>query len=174
MISSDLSWQAHVDYIVKRASKRFFVLCQLVRIGVSAHEIIEVYCSLIRSIVEYASTVWHAGLTKAQSDAVENVQKRSLKIVYSELCYRDALQVAGLELLSTRRELACLKLFKQIKCTDHVLHDLILQKTAGLHATRDTYPYKLPVHKTLRASRSFIAYCIRKNGNVKIIDVQLF
>ena len=50
----------------------------------------KVYCSLVRSILEYASPVWHCGLTQTLSDDIEAVQ-RCLKIIFPLLSYIDAL-----------------------------------------------------------------------------------
>ena len=104
IFSSDLTWKAHVEHIISKASKRIFVVYQLVRSGLSFGDVIPVYSSLIRSILEYACPVWHCGLTKGQSDEIESIQRRCLRIVFPELSYSDALQIAGLEQLSVRRE----------------------------------------------------------------------
>ena len=42
-----------------------------------------VYCSIIRSILEYARPVWHPGLTKKMSKDIERVPKRCLKMIKS-------------------------------------------------------------------------------------------
>ena len=164
MISSDLSWQSHVDYIVKRASKRFFVLCQLVRIGVSVNDVLSVYCSLIRSILEYACPVWHCGLTKGQSEEIEGVQRRCMRVLFPELSYSDSLQITGLELLCTRRERLVYSLFSEIKNKGHVLNNLLPAKIIDecSYTTRDSYPYRMPRARTERPLRSFISYCVRK------------
>ena len=164
IISSDLSWQSHVDYIVKRASKRFFVLCQLVRIGVSVNDVTSVYCSLIRSILEYACPVWHCGLTKGQSEEIEGVQRRCMRILFPELSYSDSLQITGLELLCTRRERLVYSLFSEIKNKGHVLNNLLPAKIIDecSYTTRDSYPYRMPRARTERPLRSFISYCVRK------------
>ena len=60
------------------------------RAGINSSDVVSVYCSLIRTILEYASPVWHAGLTKTQSDRIEGVQKRCLKIVFPDLSYEEA------------------------------------------------------------------------------------
>ena len=75
IIRSDLSWNSHVKYIVSKASKRIFVLCTLIRSGVSTVDILAVNCSIVRSVLEYARSVWHCGLTKEQSLEIEKVQK---------------------------------------------------------------------------------------------------
>ena len=115
IFSSDLTWGKHVDYIVTKASRRLYVIYQLIRAGIPVADAIVVYCSLIRSILEYACQVWHCGLTKSQSDDIENVQRRCLRIIFRELSYKDALQITELDLLSIRREKSVIKLFNEIK-----------------------------------------------------------
>jgi hypothetical protein len=163
-ISCDLSWSAHVAFLLKKVSKRIHILYQLVRAGVSANDIIAVYCSVIRSILEYACPVWHPGLTKAQSEDLERVQKRCLKIIWPNLSYADALSVSGVEKLSVRRENLVRTVFNEIKKPTHVLNHLLLLKNsdATITNTRDTYPFRTPRCRTERFSRSFIVYCLKK------------
>ena len=59
-ISSDLSWNKHVDYIIKKANKRLYSLQVLRRAGVMPADLVWIYCSLIRSVFEYASPLWAA------------------------------------------------------------------------------------------------------------------
>jgi hypothetical protein len=59
--------------------------------------------------------VWHPGLTKAQSDDLERVQRRCLKIIWPNLSYADALSVSGVEKLSIRRENLVRTVFNEIK-----------------------------------------------------------
>jgi len=64
IISSDLSWDSHVTYILHEIAKRMYCINYLVRSGVPTFDILCVYCSVIRSVLEYACAVWHPGLTK--------------------------------------------------------------------------------------------------------------
>ena len=163
IVRSDLNWTSHVKYMVSKASKRIFVICTLVRSGIPVADIIAVYCSLVRSVLEYASPVWHCGLTKLLTREIENVQKRCLKIIFPVLSYNDALKISGLERLSDRREKAAHELFKEIKKPGHVLNELLKVKTnANLRITRDVYPYKIPRPKTSRLGRSLIVYGLTK------------
>ena len=36
-------------------------------------------------------TIWHAGLTSGESDLLEQIQKRALRIIYPDIRYIDAL-----------------------------------------------------------------------------------
>ena len=164
IFSSDLTWRAHIEYMLAKASKRIFVVYQLVRAGISVNDVLSVYCSLIRSILEYACPVWHCGLTKGQSEEIEGVQRRCMRVLFPELSYSDSLQITGLELLCTRRERLVHNLFSEIKNKGHVLNNLLPAKIIDECncATRDSYPYRMPRARTERPLRSFISYCVRK------------
>jgi len=64
-VSSDLSWDYHVMYILRNVAKRMYYINYLFRVGVPTSDIVCVYTSIICSILElYACPVWHPGLTK--------------------------------------------------------------------------------------------------------------
>jgi len=160
ILRADLSWCSHVKYIIAKASKRIFVISSLARMQTSVADLLCVYCSIVRSVLEYASPAWHCGLTKTQSCEIERVQKRCLRIIFPLLSYRSALLLSGLERLSTRREKAARDLFAQIKHSTHPLNSLLTVKnkpTCGA-VTRDSYPYVVPRPKTNRMSNSLIIY----------------
>ena len=152
-----------MKYIAAKASKRLFAICQLVRCGFASDDVVAVYCSLIRPLLEYASPVWHCGLTDVLSDELEHVQMRCLRIIFPQLSYSDSMAITGLSRLSVRREEAVSKMFKEIKNPSHVLHCLLPVKPSNAGAaTRDSYPYRLEIGRTSRRSRSMIAYCVAK------------
>ena len=94
-LSQNLSWSIHCDYIVKRAqaSLRFACLNEL-KSGLPPADLIQVYCSLMRPILEYASPVW-AALSNCLVQLVESVQKSALGInVYEcSVCKRQTQDV---------------------------------------------------------------------------------
>ena len=106
MISNDLSWNEHCDSIHKKATKRLFVLRTLKRVGLGTNDLVLVYCSIVRSIVEYASPVW-AAIPLYLDELIESVQRKPLKIIFGRVDYTEALVLAGLESLSDRRVGAC-------------------------------------------------------------------
>ena len=81
-ISSDLSWNAHVDEIISKARKRVYMIYQLKRAGINQNDLIRIYVSVIRPVVEYACPVWHTNLPKYLSDNIEIIQKRCLKLYF--------------------------------------------------------------------------------------------
>ena len=70
-----LSWKTYTDYIVKRAHQRPFCLNMLKHAKVSPKDIVQIYCSKIGPIVEYAAPVCHGtgGLMQEQSDSIKHI-----------------------------------------------------------------------------------------------------
>ena len=53
-ISNDLKWNDHVDTITSKAARRLYLLSQLKRAGISPDDLSAFYCSVIRSVLEFA------------------------------------------------------------------------------------------------------------------------
>jgi hypothetical protein len=77
-MSHDLSWNKHVGYITKKGFKLLYILRQLKIAGISDKDLLLIYISLIRSVLEYAAPVW-TNLPQYLSDDIESVQQRALK-----------------------------------------------------------------------------------------------
>ena len=58
IISDDLKWNAHVEFVIAKAAKRLFALRLLKRAGVMPKDILNLYLSNVRSVLEYAAPVW--------------------------------------------------------------------------------------------------------------------
>ena len=54
-ISNDLSWNTHVDMVLKKANSRLYALRLLKKAGLLPADIVEIYVSFIISGIEYAS-----------------------------------------------------------------------------------------------------------------------
>ena len=77
--------------------------------------IVDFYFKEIRSLCELACQVFHSGLTKQQSMQIENIQKKSLKIILGSLYnnYEEACTLLGAEPLCDRRTTLCLTLWRE-------------------------------------------------------------
>ena len=58
-ISSDLTWNIHINEILKKASERLYFLVQLKRAKVTRTDLGLFYSSCIRSIIDYAVLAFH-------------------------------------------------------------------------------------------------------------------
>ena len=99
-------------HIFKKANKRLYTLHVLKKSGLNIMQLVQVYCSIVRSVLEYACPVW-AALPKYLDDAIESVQKRALRIILPNCHYDDALIQSGIITLSQRREEACTNVIKR-------------------------------------------------------------
>ena len=102
-VSSDLSWTKHIEEMVSKANR---ILGLLVRTFTSRDVDLwrNLYISLVRPHLEFASVVWNPYLRK-DIDLIERVQKRATKIP-TELCnlsYEERLRRWGLTTLEVRR-----------------------------------------------------------------------
>ncbi len=70
IIQDDLRWNERIGMIVTKASKRLHILRVLRRGGIPQHDLITIYYTLIRSMLEYCCTVWHCGLPLYLSEQV--------------------------------------------------------------------------------------------------------
>lgn len=82
-IDNDLKWNSHIDYIVKKSSKKLYSLRLLKRSVVEPENILKVYLSTIRPVLEYAIPIWQS-IPDYLSDRVESIQRRALRIIYPE------------------------------------------------------------------------------------------
>jgi hypothetical protein len=124
-ISDDLSWGTHVNYIIKKAQSCMFTLNLLRRSRVSDKDIIAIFTTKIRPILEYAAAVWHPGLTCEQTEALENIQKRAMKLAFPNLDYKDALEIYKIPSLEDRRIHICKKLFESMQVSTDKLNRII-------------------------------------------------
>jgi retron-type reverse transcriptase len=91
ILSSDLKWNEHVVYIVKKSSRRLYILRLLKRAKADTKRLITVYISCIRAILEYCNQIWHFNIQEYLSKDIEKIQHRALEIIHPSLSYYDAL-----------------------------------------------------------------------------------
>ena len=90
-LSSNLTWEGHVNKIVKKANVKLFFIRQLKRARVLPEDIVSTFLAVVRPVLEYACQVWHAGLTTEQHNALEKIQERALRIAAPGISYLEAL-----------------------------------------------------------------------------------
>ena len=112
----------------------------------------------IRSLIEYISPVYHDSLPDYLSNNLERIQKRAMHIIYPLTPYQEALSIAGLVPLSTRRQQLADKPFKQIQNDNcHKLHTLLPTVNNLFLNLRQKSNYIMPlVSKTVRFKENII------------------
>ena len=74
-LTSDMKPHKHVEYIVSRATKRLYIIRRLKAAGCGDSDLLYVYISLIRSILETACPVFQSQLTEGDKTKIERIQK---------------------------------------------------------------------------------------------------
>ena len=166
-VSSNLTWNAHINVICAKASKRLYALRILKRSGAPPKDIVTVYCSFIRPVLEYACQVWHFSLPQYLSDQIESVQRRALRIAFPEQPYENALTFTKLHKLHHRRELLCKKLYKNILTQDkNKLKELLPNPKEQKYNLRNARNFNVYKCRTERFKNSFIPSCVNTWDNI--------
>ena len=152
-ISQDLTWNKHVDNIV-------YILDQLKRAGITQKDLVSVYVSVVRPVLEYACPAWHNNLPQYLSDNIEVIQKRALKCIFPCLGYAETLRRVNLDTLHVRRENISQKLFDKINVGAHRLNYLLPDKRHTGYNIRQENVYPLPVTRTNIFHNSFITWAL--------------
>ena len=74
-LNNQLKWNDNMVTMVKKASKRLYILRVLRRYGVPPADLRLTYFSLVRSTLEYACAIWHTCLPIYLSRKIKMVQK---------------------------------------------------------------------------------------------------
>jgi len=77
-----------INAVCSKASSGLYFLKQLKRAEVSSDDLLYFYTVVIRPVFEYACVVWHHNLTASQSDKLESLQKRALRIIHGDFAVK--------------------------------------------------------------------------------------
>ena len=92
--------------------------------GASDKELLDVYDKQIRCMVEFAAPVWTSGLTQAEINQIERIQKAAFAIILGKryISYKKALTFFSRTTLETRREDMNLKFGKKCLKSEKYQH----------------------------------------------------
>ena len=163
-VNNKLSWDKHIDYVVRKATKRLYFLKILKRAGLPHDHLLHYYIAVIRPVLEYCSCVWHHNLNQNLSVQIESIQKRAMRIIFE--CTRDmpyviALSLAGLSSLQHRRADQAKEFFQSVLQPGSCLHAL-------LPPPRDTN-----LTSRLRAARKFPSLASRTKKYQSFLNFSL-
>ena len=118
MLSSNLSWSSHINYIIKKANSRIWTIIRLKNNRVPPHTLIKIYQLRIRSLLEFMAPAFTGALTLNHIKSIERVQKRYLRCIFGQgiflnKSYVDVCKSLGIKTLQERRNSMCLKFVKR-------------------------------------------------------------
>ena len=161
VVTSDMTWQEHVNYTVGRVNKVLWQLTRFKQLGATAEQLLKYYILKIRSILMFGSVCYHSALTLHQRSQLELQQKRSLAIIlgnryrgYDQA--RDLLKLSSLEEL---REEACAKW--ALKAQASPQHQHLFPKNNSVMQTRTRKVYLEQHCKSAKYFNSAVPSMIR-------------
>ena len=146
MFSEDLSWNGHVDKIVKKANQSMYIIRRLKAI-LSKQQLAQIYNTVILGALEYNSPLL-VGINNKNNEKLERIGRRCHRIICGSDCDCDLF-----ENLRERRIRQALKKFKKMTNPDHILHHLLPRRLPR------TNHFAIPFMTTQRRVNSFIPYC---------------
>ena len=154
-MNSSLSWGPHVDYSVKNALSKLWLLIRFKSRGASQDQLLTLYQLNIRCIAEFTAPSFHGSLTVDKSNCLERIQKKAFVI-----------QILSQEKLQTRRLKLCENF--AVKYTQNSRHaDLFPTKPVTQRNTRQKQKYIEPKCITSRYYKSALPFLTRLINNVK-------
>ena len=127
--------------------------------GASVSELTIIYCQHVKIILEYASVVWHSGLTSENRSNIERVQKCALAIILGKdyISYENAMSALNLESLGRRREKLCIKFAKKSFLSEKFLSWFVPDENP-LNTRRKIKTVKPALARTTRFGKSALPY----------------
>ena len=145
-VQDDLSWQAQVEEMLRRATNTTWVLRRMKALGVSQKTLVEYWKSEGRVHFELACPVWHSGLTVPGPG-------RSPKSCHG--CYNCQLEQLGLERLKPRREKLC-RTFAEKTATSSRHTDMFTPSGSRLRKGKRSLIYRETISRTAPHSNSAV------------------
>ena len=172
ILTNDLKWTKNTESLIKRANARMELLRRLSSFNAPIKDMVTVYFSFIRSILEQSCVLWHSTLTEEDRMSLERVQKNALRNILKEkyVTYENALEVLNIETLYKRRE----KLMKTFgrKCLqlDQTKELFPINKNIPNMKTRNHEKFHILHANTERLKNSTVPYIQRilnQNENIR-------
>ena len=107
ILTDDLKWNAHVEFMCKKASKKIWQLRRMKILNLEPEILLDFYLKEVRSILEFGVACWNSGITCKLGEQIERVQKICVNIILCEteweIPYFLGSTLVGIEPLSYRR-----------------------------------------------------------------------
>lgn len=174
---SQLSFIPHIEGVVSRSLQMLGFIKRCCQDFSNIEAIKTLYCSLVRSLLEYASSVWSPHYN-VHIMGLEKIQKKVLRFIGFKLNllqnpqYDDLYQISKLDALEVRRQIHDLKLFYKL-VNGKVTSPWLLSKIkfrVPVRQTRTTSLFYVPLHHTNYGQNCFTTRCAKLAGEHPSLD----
>ena len=94
-VSANLTWNAHIEEVVKKARKRLYFLVQLKRAKLPPTDLILFYNTCVRSVIDYVVQVFYYALLQYLINELIHIEKRAISIIMPDTSYNNACEILG-------------------------------------------------------------------------------
>ena len=162
IIQDDLKWEAQIQEMTRRATSTTWVIRRMKAMGVGQQTLVNFWRTEGRVHLELACPVWHSGLTKAQSQALDRAQRVAMAAISGrwEPSHTTQLEELGLEKLEPRRERLCLNFAK--RTAENSRHmDIFQPSGARIRKGKKIKTYRETLSRTATHMNSAVPYLTR-------------
>ena len=132
----------HLELIKKKFNCRIWLIRHLKQAGLPQKDLATIFATVIRPVIEYAAPVYHPLITSSQSEELEKMQRKTIKVIYGHrMSYRKALEEAAIPTLEERRQNIFEKFTKKL-VSNNGLKNWFPEQEAPKYALRQTNKYK--------------------------------
>ena len=162
----------HMKSIVRKFYTRIWTIVHLMKSGLPNLDVLAMFESMVRPVMEFAAPAFHSLLTKTQAGELERLQARALKIIFGwNVSYRSALAASNTPRLEDRRKDLVLKFAK--KCSKNVrFAEWFPENPDSGHNTRNPEKYRIVRGRTTRYQKNPTNY-LRVILNEEIMSAKL-
>lgn len=174
-----LRFNDHIDFICNKAFRLLGFICRSLKDFSNINCFKTLYCSLIRSVLEYASVVWTPYYDK-HIDRIERIQKKFLRIIahkmnipYDEINYSDLQQLLNLSPLKNRRIYLDVCFLHKL-CNNSTDCSILLQSIGLLVPQRNTRKHEtfaVKFHRTLYGQQSALTRLCSEFNRLPDVDI---
>ena len=130
VITNLMSWTENCTLLIKKVNARMQLIQKVWSFGSTLHEMVGLWKTFCRSILEQTCVVWDSGLTNQNSEDLERTQKTFVKLImegdYKN--YTSSLRFLNLETLENRRKKLLVN-FAKNSIVDGHFRDLFPKRT---------------------------------------------
>ena len=156
-IINDLTWNEHVDNVIKKVHKEIYLLIQLKRAKVPPKDLSRFHVTCITSVMDYGAVSYFNSLPKYLKYEFARVETRAISIILPGYDYVAGLDKLGLSAVELHHQQLCERFFQSIETNkSHKLRELLPMENINKYNLRNKHKYKALVAHTNRAKNSFI------------------
>ena len=111
IINNRLDWNKNCKNLISKVNKRMVFLRKILNFGANQREMVHLWITYCRSVLEQSAVVWQGGLTNKNRKDLERTQKSFTKLILKNkfTTYEQALISLNLSTLESRRDQLCLR-----------------------------------------------------------------